>query len=101
MSLFEKHVFVCVHGKTCPTKGSEAVWETLRTAVKDAGLAGKIRVNKSGCLAQCNHGPMTVTYPEGTWHGGVTVEDVPALLQEHLIDGKPVEHLRYPKQDPA
>jgi (2Fe-2S) ferredoxin len=34
-----------------------------------------------------------VVYPEGVWYGGVKVEDVPAIVDEHLVGGKPVERL--------
>ncbi|MBX7223767.1 MAG: (2Fe-2S) ferredoxin domain-containing protein [Blastocatellia bacterium] len=96
MGLYEKHVFVCVTGKVCPTQGSEAVWQELRNGVKAAGMLEKIRVNKSGCLAQCGHGPMMVTYPEATWYAQVTLEDVPEILDRHLLGGQPVERLQYP-----
>lgn len=99
MSLFEKHVFVCVFGKVCPTHGSEAIWQELRTGMKKAGLHEKIRVNKAGCLAQCEHGPTIVTYPEGTWYAGVTLEDVPQIIEDHLIGGCPVERLRHPQPE--
>lgn len=98
MSIFRKHVFVCVYGKVCPTQNSEAVWQALRTGMKKAGLHDEIRVNKSGCMAQCGHGPMIVTYPEGTWYGGVSIEDVPEIVESHLIGGNPVERLRYDRE---
>jgi (2Fe-2S) ferredoxin len=98
MSLFEKHVFVCTAGKTCPTQGSEAVWQALRDEVKAAGLLNSIRINKSGCLAQCGNGPMVVCYPEGVWYGGVAVEDAPEIVREHLVGGQSVERLRYVKK---
>ena len=99
MSLFEKHVFVCVFGKVCPAHGSEAIWQELRTGMKKAGLHEKIRVNKAGCLAQCEHGPTIVPYPEGTWYAGVTLADVPQIIEDHLIGGCPVERLRHPQPE--
>lgn len=101
MSIFEKHVFVCVSGKTCPTQGGEAVWQALRDEVKTCGKLETIRVNKSGCLAQCGNGPMVVVYPEQVWYGRVTVDDAPAIVHEHLLGGRPVERLRYEKTKPA
>ncbi|MFQ3580578.1 MAG: (2Fe-2S) ferredoxin domain-containing protein [Chloracidobacterium sp.] len=97
MSIYEKHVFVCVSGKTCPTQGSEAVWQALRDEVKACGKLDAIRVNKSGCLAQCGHGPMVVVYPEQVWYGRVTVEDAPKIVHDHLLGDAPVERLRYVK----
>ncbi len=101
MSVFEKHAFVCVYGKTCPTQGSEAVWQALRDEVKACGRLDSIRVNKSGCLAQCGNGPMVVVYPEQVWYGRVAPEDAPTIVKAHLLGEQPVERLRYEKAKPA
>ncbi len=98
MSIYEKHVFVCVSGKVCPNEGGEAVWQAIRDEVKAAGLIEKIRVNKSGCLAQCGNGPMAVVYPEQVWYGHVKPEDAAEIVREHLIGNQPVERLRYEKK---
>jgi (2Fe-2S) ferredoxin len=45
------------------------------------------------CLGLCKHGPNLVVYPGGTWYLGVTERDVPDLVEQHLKDGKHVEHL--------
>jgi len=61
---------------------------------KAAGLAGRIRVNKAGCLDQCEHGPTVVVYPEAVWYGHVRPEDAEEIVSEHLVAGRPVERLR-------
>ena len=61
---------------------------------KAAGLGGKVRINKSGCLDQCEHGPTVVVYPEAVWYGGVKPENAAEIVQEHLVGGRPVERLR-------
>jgi (2Fe-2S) ferredoxin len=40
-----------------------------------------------------------VVYPEGVWYGGVTVEDVDEIIEEHLINGRPVERLCIPEEE--
>jgi (2Fe-2S) ferredoxin len=93
---YEKHVFVCTTGSTCPTQGdTEAYVKLMRTEVAKAGLHVQIRVNKSGCFSQCGNGPMIVVYPEDVWYSHVKPEDLPEIVQSHLIAGKPVERLRY------
>jgi (2Fe-2S) ferredoxin len=32
-----------------------------------------------------------LVYPEGTWYSGMSAERVPQFVQQHLIEGKPVE----------
>lgn len=96
MGQYEKHVFVCTHGGTCPTQGdTEGFVRYLRAEVARAGLHEKIRINKSGCFSQCGNGPMVVVYPEDVWYAGVTAADLPELFRAHLLGGTPVERLRY------
>jgi (2Fe-2S) ferredoxin len=66
----------------------------MQLLAKDAGLAGKVRINKAGCLDQCEHGPVVVVYPEAVWYGNVQAADAAAIVKEHLIGGRPVERLR-------
>ena len=92
---YERHLFVCTSGKTCPTQGSEAVHAALKEACFAAGLDASVRVNKSGCFAQCGHGPMIAVYPEGRWYAAVRAEDVADLVESELKGRKPVERLLY------
>lgn len=92
---YEKVVLVCIHGRNCPRQGSRETCEALREAVFTAGLKDKIRVVKSGCLAQCGHGPMVAIEPDGAWYCSVTAEDAPELLSGPLLGGPPLERLLY------
>src|SRR5512146_1886809 len=93
---FQKHVFVCTFGKTCPVEGSSIdVYARLKEHVKTAGLDNSIRINQAGCMGQCGNGPMVVVYPENIWYAGVKPEDADAIFSEHLVGGKPVERLLY------
>ncbi len=96
MGQFEKHVFVCTSGTVCPIEGNSLeVHARLKDLVKQAGLKVSIRINNSGCMEQCGHGPMVVVYPENVWYCHVTVEDADVIFQEHLIGGNPVRRLLY------
>ena len=52
-----------------------------------------VRIDSVDCLGLCKHGPNLIVYPDGTWYLGVTESDVPDVVQQHLKDGEPVEHL--------
>ena len=96
MGQYQKHVFVCTTGGTCPTQGdTEGFVKEMRAAISKAGLHTAIRVNKSGCFSQCGNGPMVVVYPEDVWYAGVRAEDLEEIVQSHLLGGKPVERLVY------
>lgn len=66
----------------------------MKEEIKNRKLAGKIRINKAGCLDQCSKGVSIVVYPEGVWYGHVTKEDVPEIIESHLIGNRPVTRLR-------
>ena len=98
---YDRHVFVCINRRPdghprgcCAAKGSEAVRDRLKVVAKNAGLVGRVRINAAGCLDACETGVSVVVYPEGVWYGGVTLDDVDAIVEEHLVSGRPVERLR-------
>ncbi len=91
--LFNKHVFVCTDGKTCPSQGSNEVLAQLRQALSTADFKEGIRINKAGCLGQCGNGPMVVVYPEGTWYSQVSPDDCKEIVDEHLGKNEVVERL--------
>ena len=101
MPRYERHVFVCENRRPegdprgcCAAKGSIEIRGRLKLLAKNAGLKGRVRVNASGCLDQCERGVTIVVYPEGTWYGGVTLADVDEIFQRHVLGGTPVERLR-------
>jgi (2Fe-2S) ferredoxin len=101
LPVFERHVFVCHNVRpegaprpSCTKDGKSDLHAALQQLVRDAGLGGRVRINKSGCLDQCEHGPTVVVYPEAVWYGGVRPEDAAEIVQEHLVGGRPVERLR-------
>lgn len=67
---------------------------SLQQKVHEAGLGAKVRINKAGCLNQCEHGPVMVVYPEAVWYGNVSPDDAAEIVASHLVGGKPVERLR-------
>jgi (2Fe-2S) ferredoxin len=96
MGQYDVHVFVCTSGDDCPSKGDvEGFVKHLRAEVVKAGRQRDIRINKAGCFSQCGHGPMIVVYPENVWYAGVKQEDLPEIVQSHILGGTPVARLVY------
>ena len=100
MPLFDHHVFVCHNMRpegaprpSCTSDGKSELHTQLQQLSKAAGLGATVRINKSGCLDQCEHGPTVVVYPEAVWYGGVTLADVDEIIESHIVGGKPVERL--------
>src|SRR3712207_6448145 len=95
MGQYEYHVFVCTYGKTCTQQGSDAVLAELKDRAKEAGLKGRVRVNRAGCMNQCGHGPMVVVYPQDVWYAAVDARGARRIVDEHLRHGRVVGEYRY------
>jgi len=100
---YKRHVFVCTNRRPdgnpkgcCASKGAEEVRAAFKDAMDKRGLKGGMRANAAGCLDTCSFGVSVVVYPEGTWYGGVKVEDVQEIVEQHLVNGRPVERLMIP-----
>ena len=85
-------MLVC-KGGDCKKRGSKPVRNALKDELRAQGLNRDVRVDSVDCLGLCKHGPNLVIYPGGTWYLGVTEEDMPDVVEQHLKDGEPVEHL--------
>ena len=77
--------------------------KAFKKSMKEKGLQGWMRAQRSGCLDACDFGPSMVVYPEGVFYGSVQPEDVEQIINEHLIENKPVQRLviDFSKQVPA
>ncbi|MGH3440922.1 MAG: (2Fe-2S) ferredoxin domain-containing protein [Nitriliruptorales bacterium] len=100
-----KHVFVCINERpadhprgSCTGRGSAAIFNALRETVGDAGLVD-IKVTFSGCMEPCMVGPVVYVAPDDVWYGGVTPEDIPRIVEEHLVGDEPVEFLRIGEEE--
>lgn len=101
MSYFQKHVFFCINQRdeeavccgACGASDIQAYAKDRIKALKKSG-AGRIRINRSGCLDRCDEGPVMVVYPEGIWYRYVDQSDVDEIIEEHLLNDRPVERLR-------
>ena len=108
MPPYQRHVFICTNRRpddhprgSCAQKGSEELRARFKDALKKHGLAKVMRANAAGCLDVCEHGCSVVVYPEGVWYGHVTPDDVEEIVEEHLVNGRPVERLFMPFMKPA
>lgn len=95
-----KFVFVCVNQRpdehprpSCAPRGSARVFEAIREETGRLGMVD-VKIVASGCLEPCMVGPAVYVAPDDVWYGGMTVEDVPGFVQQHLADDQPLEFLR-------
>lgn len=99
---FVLHAFVCLNETACLKDGpATEIHKLLKQRVKDAGLKQDVRINKSGCLDQCGHGPTMVVYPEGVWYSHLDLDDAARIFDEHIVGGQPVEDLLHRTREPG
>ncbi|MCX5899666.1 MAG: NAD(P)H-dependent oxidoreductase subunit E, partial [Proteobacteria bacterium] len=94
MKVFRAHILVC-GGTGCKATGSEVIHPALVQEVAKRGLSGEVLVVETGCNGFCAAGPIMVVYPEGVFYQKVSADDVPEIIDEHIIKGRPVERLMY------
>lgn len=92
--MFRSHVLVC-GGTGCTSSGSAEIIKTLEEEVKKNGLENEVGVVRTGCFGLCALGPIMIVYPEATFYSMVKVEDIPEIVSEHLLKGRPVTRLLY------
>ena len=92
--MYRSHVLVC-GGTGCTSSHSGEIIEALEKEIAAKGLSDEVKVIKTGCFGLCALGPIMVVYPEGCFYSEVKVEDVPEIVEEHLLKGRIVKHLLY------
>ena len=94
MDIARAHVLICA-GTGCTSSKSELIAQEMESHLKEKGLEKEIKVVRTGCFGLCALGPIMIVYPEGAFYSHVTVEDVPEIVEEHLLKGRIVKRLLY------
>ena len=92
--MYRSHVLVC-GGTGCTSSHSGELIDALNANIKEKGLEEEIQVVRTGCFGLCALGPIMIVYPEGCFYSEVKVEDIPEIVEEHLLKGRIVKRLLY------
>ena len=99
----QRHVFVCT-GKSCSALDSALVKEAFQRELRARQLQygkekkgcnpnGSVVLTECGSVGFCAVGAAVMVYPEGVWYAQVRESDVPEIVEEHIVNGRPVERL--------
>ena len=82
-------------GTGCVAGGSFRLKAALEGELARQGLQGEVSVVATGCNGFCGQGPLMVVKPDDVFYGFLEAEDIPHLVTEHFLKGRPVEKLMF------
>ncbi len=114
-------VFVCTKKRnpndsegSCSNCGAINIYQKFRSEIKEHNLEEQVKIIPSGCLDHCETGPVVLIcqpkkaelsylplkvrmklkkllFSNKSFYGGIKTVDVPAIVESHLLKGKPVK----------
>ncbi len=88
------YLMVC-GGLGCHTTGSLEVRDTLLQEIQSKGLQDRVEVVETGCNGLCGRGPILVVQPQDIFYQQLSPQDVPEIVDQHLIKENLVQRLLY------
>lgn len=103
--VYDKHIFICTNQRaagatrlSCGESHGMEIVTAFKSKLKERALPIRVRAQRAGCLDICDFGQTIVVYPEGVFYVGVELSDVDQIINDHLINDKPVERLLLDKR---
>jgi len=91
---YRLYLMVCA-GTGCVSNHSFEIRTALETEIRKHGLEKEVSVVPTGCNGFCERGPILVVQPGDIFYQQLTVKDIPHLVEEHFLKGRPVAKLMY------
>jgi len=98
MAYFRSHILVC-NDPECMEKGSMQILETLKKEIAAQGLSEEVQILDTPRIGACQLGPEILVYPEGFHYVNITEKDIPFLIEEQFLKGRPVTNLLAPEKE--
>jgi len=94
MNTYRMHLMLCA-GTGCVSNGSYRIKAALERELARRNLEEEVAVVTTGCNGFCAQGPVMTVQPEGIFYQLLTEEDIPELVEEHFLKGRPVTRLMF------
>ena len=95
---YRMHLMLCA-GTGCVSGGSYKIKEALERELTKHKLTDEVTVVMTGCNGFCAQGPVMVVQPDEIFYQRLSEKDIPHLVEEHLLKGRPVEKLMFTPPD--
>lgn len=82
-------------GTGCVAGGALHIKQALEEELARHGLPDEVSVVPTGCNGFCGQGPLLVVLPDHIFYGSLKTDDIPFLVQEHFLKGRPVQRLMF------
>ncbi len=94
MEKVRANVMLCA-GTGCVASGTMKVRDALKEEIRKRGMEDEIKIVLTGCNGYCAEGPVIAVYPDEIFYQRLTVEEVPKLVEEHFLKGRPYQKLMF------
>ena len=79
----------------CVSNGALQIRDRLEQEIRKHRLEEEVQIVPTGASGLCVRGPILIVQPEGIFYQSLKIEDMPHLVEEHFLKGRPVEALMY------
>lgn len=100
--IYNKHIFICTNQRaagatrrSCGESHGMEIVDAFKKKLKEKNIPFPVRAQKAGCLDICDFGQTIAVYPDGIFYVGVELSDVDEIIDEHILNDRVVERLRF------
>ena len=79
----------------CISNGALKIKNALEEELGHKGLENDVKLVQTGASGLCVKGPILMVQPDGIFYQYLKEKDIPHLVEEHFLKGRPVKSLMY------
>ena len=83
---------------SCIKPESRDLFQYLGQKLMTKGIINTVVPVQSGCMNRCGQGPVLMVEPGHHMYVGLTKEKIDRIVDEHILEGKPVEEYLIPSE---
>jgi (2Fe-2S) ferredoxin len=94
MAPYGRHVFICTGLYCDPSGQAKKLYARLAQKLGPLGNYNnpeRVKRGTTPCLGVCAGGPILAVYPDGIWYHSVDEAVLDRIIEEHLMNDRPVE----------